>query len=167
MPAVTICYDFGPPKNKVCHCFHFPSSIYHEVMRPVAMILVFWMLSFNPAFPLSSFTFIKRFFSSSLLSTIMVESFVYLRLLIFLLEILILTCDSSSLDFAWCIQAGLQYTDLTYSFSNLEPVCCSLPGSNCCFLTCIQVSQEAGMVVRYFFLREFSTICCDPHSQRL
>ena len=31
-----------------------------------AMILVFWMLSFKPTFSLSSFTFIKRFFSSSL-----------------------------------------------------------------------------------------------------
>ena len=31
-----------------------------------AMILVFWMLSFKPVFPLSSYTFIKRLFSSSL-----------------------------------------------------------------------------------------------------
>ena len=34
-----------------------------------------------------------------------------------------------------------------YSFPNLEPVCCSMSGSNCCFLTCIQVSQEAGQMV--------------------
>ena len=34
-----------------------------------------------------------------------------------------------------------------YSFSYLEPVCCSMSRSNCCFLTCIQVSQEAGQVV--------------------
>ena len=40
-------------------------SIYHEVMGLDAMILVFWMLSFKSTFPLSSFTFIKRFFSSS------------------------------------------------------------------------------------------------------
>ena len=33
----------------------------------VAMILVFWMLSFKPTFSLSSFAFIKRLFSSSLL----------------------------------------------------------------------------------------------------
>ena len=38
-------------------------SICHEVMGPDAMILVFWMLSFRPAFSLSSFTFIKRLFS--------------------------------------------------------------------------------------------------------
>ena len=34
-----------------------------------------------------------------------------------------------------------------YSFSYLEPFCCSISSSNCCFLTCIQVSQEAGQVV--------------------
>ena len=34
-----------------------------------------------------------------------------------------------------------------YSFSYLEPVCCSMSSSNCCFLTCIQVSQEADQVV--------------------
>ena len=39
-----------------------------------------------------------------------------------------------------------------YSFSNLEPVCCSMCSSNCCFLTCIQVSQEAGKVVWYSHL---------------
>ena len=33
------------------------------------------------------------------------------------------------------------------SFSYLEPVCCSMSSSNCCFLTCIQISQEAGHVV--------------------
>jgi len=41
---------------------------------------------------------------------------------------------------------------LTYSFSYLEPVCCSMSSSNCCFLTCIQVSQEAGQVVWYSHL---------------
>ena len=43
-------------------------------------------------------------------------------------------------------------TAFTYSFSYLEPVYCSMPSSNCCFLTCIQVSQEAGQVVWYFHL---------------
>ena len=36
-----------------------------------------------------------------------------------------------------------------YSFSCLEPVCCSMTSFNCCFLTCIWVSQEAGQVVWY------------------
>ena len=34
-----------------------------------------------------------------------------------------------------------------YSCPNLEPVCCSMSSSNCCFLTSVQVSQEAGQVV--------------------
>ena len=39
-----------------------------------------------------------------------------------------------------------------FSFPNLEPVCFSKCGSNCYFLTCIQVSQEGGKVVWYFRL---------------
>ena len=39
-----------------------------------------------------------------------------------------------------------------YSFPNWEPVHCSMSGSNCCFLTCTQVSEEAGKVVGYFCL---------------
>ena len=39
-----------------------------------------------------------------------------------------------------------------YSFSYLELVCFSMSSSNCCFLTCIQVSQEAGQVVWYSHL---------------
>ena len=34
-----------------------------------------------------------------------------------------------------------------YSFHNLEPFRCSVYSSNCCFLTCTQISQEAGKVV--------------------
>ena len=55
-------------------------SICHEVMRTDATILVFWMLSFKPAFSVFSFTFIKRFFGSSSLSAIRVLSSAYLRL---------------------------------------------------------------------------------------
>ena len=42
-----------------------------------------------------------------------------------------------------------------YSFSFLEPVCCSMSSSNCCFLICIQVSQEAGQVVWYSSLLQY------------
>src|SRR5574341_977416 len=35
---------------------------------------------------------------------------------------------------------------------DLEPVCCSMSSSNCCFLTCIQISREAGQVVWYSHL---------------
>ena len=36
-----------------------------------------------------------------------------------------------------------------YNFPYLEPVCCSMSSSNCCFSTCIQISQEAGQVLWY------------------
>ena len=55
-------------------------TIYHVVMGPDAMILVFWMLSFKPAFSLSFFTFIKRLFSSSSLPARRVVLSAYLRL---------------------------------------------------------------------------------------
>ena len=54
-------------------------SIYHEVMGPDAMIIIFRMLNFKPTFSLSSFTFIKRLFSSSSLSAIRVVSSAYMR----------------------------------------------------------------------------------------
>ena len=41
---------------------------------------------------------------------------------------------------------------MAYSFPDLEPVCCSMCSSNCCFLTCIQISQEARQVVWYSHL---------------
>ena len=65
-------------------------------MGPDAMILVFWMLSFKPAFSLSTFTFIRRLLSSSSLSAVSVVSSAYLRLLISLPAILIPACASSS-----------------------------------------------------------------------
>jgi len=96
MAAVPICRDFGAQENKVCHCFHyFPLYLpWNDGTRCHA--LHFWMLSFKPGFSISSFTFIKRLFSSSLLSAISVVSSAYLRLFIFLLAILIPTCASSS-----------------------------------------------------------------------
>ena len=41
------------------------------------------------------------------------------------------------------------FREMTYSFPDLEQVCCFMSSSNCCFLTCIQFSQEAGQVVWY------------------
>ena len=59
-----------PPKIKSDTVSTVSPSISHEMMGPDAMILVFWMLSFKSTFSLSSFTFIKRLFSSSSLSAI-------------------------------------------------------------------------------------------------
>ena len=224
MAAVTIYSDSEAQENKICHCFHF----FPIFAMMDAMILAFWMLSFKPAFSLSSFTFIKRLFSSSSLSAIRVTSYAYQSLL-FLPAILIPPCDSSnpafgmrysecrpsqvaqkvkclpamwetqvwSLDWedplkkemathsstlAWKIpwrkepgrlqSMGLQRvghdwatSHSTYKLnkqgnniqpwctpSNFEPVHYSMSGSNCCFLFCIQFSQETGKVIWYSHL---------------
>ena len=86
-------------KIKSVTASNFSPSICYEVMGPDTMILVLWVLSFKPAFPLSSFTLIRRLFGSSSLSAIKVISSTYLRLLMFLPSILIPSCDSSSLAF--------------------------------------------------------------------
>ena len=79
MAAITICSDFGAQKNKVSHCFHIylPWSD-----RTGCHDLRFLNVELKPTFSLSSFTFIKRLFSSSSLSAIRVLSSAYLRLLI-------------------------------------------------------------------------------------
>ena len=52
-----------------------------------------------------------------------------------------------------------------FSFPSLEPMCCSMSSSNCWFLICIQISQEAGQVVWYSHLFKNFPVCFDPHSQ--
>ena len=93
MAAVTICSDFGAQKIK---SDTVSPSMSHEVVGPDARVLVFWKLSFRPTFSIPSFAFIKRLFSYYSLSAIRVVSSAYLRLLIFLPEILISPCVSSS-----------------------------------------------------------------------
>ena len=87
-----------PPKIKSLTISIVSPPIYHDMIEPEAMILVFWMLCFKPTFSLSSFTFIKGLFSSSSLSAIRMVSSTYLRLLIFLQAISIPACASSSLE---------------------------------------------------------------------
>ena len=157
MAAVTIWGDFGAPQIKSVTVCIVSLTICHEMMGPDAMILVFWMLNFKPTFSLS-FTFIKRLFSSSSLSAIRVVPSAYLRLLIFLPEILIPACASSSLAFHMVYSAyklnkqGDSIQPWCTLFPIWSPVCCSLSGSSCYFLTCIQISQKAGKVVWYSHL---------------
>ena len=106
------------PKKMSLTVFIIYPSICHEVMRLDARILVFFrMLGFKPAFSNTSFTFIKRLFSFSLLSAVRVVSSAYLRLLIFLLEVLTPTCVSASPSF--CLM------DSTYKLNkqgyNIQP----------------------------------------------
>ena len=77
------------------------------------------MWSFKPTFSLSFFTFIKRLFSSSLLSAVRVVSSVYLRLLIFLLAIVIPACASSNQAFHMMYSA----CKLNKQGDNIQPWC--------------------------------------------
>ena len=137
-------------------------------MRPDAMIFVFWMLNFKPAFSLSSFTFIKRLFSSSSVSAIRVVSYACLRLWYFSQQ-LIPACVSFRPAFYMVYSAF----KLNKQGDNIQP--CHTP-----FPILIQ-SIVSGPVLTvatwraYRFLRrqtewsgmpisqEFSTVCCDPH----
>ena len=114
-----------PKKIKSVTASTFSPFICHEMMGPNAMILVFWMLTFRPDFLLSSFTIIKRVFSSSSLSAIRVVSSAYLRLLIliFLPAILISACHSSSQTFR------RMYTTykLNKQADNIQPCCTPFP----------------------------------------
>ena len=58
-----------PKKIKSATVSIFSPPIFHEVMGPDVMTLVIWMLNFEPAFTVSSFTLIKRINSSSLSAT--------------------------------------------------------------------------------------------------
>ena len=148
-------------------------SISHEVMGPDAMIFIFWMLSFKPAFSLSSFTSIKRLFSSSLLSAIRMVSSAYLRLLIFLPEILIPACASSSLALYMMYSAY----KLNKQGDNIQPWRTSFPILNQPIVPC-QVLTVASWLAYRFLRRQVRQSgipislrifhgCCDPHSQRL
>ena len=98
MAAVTVHSDFGAQKIKSATVSTFLLSICHEVIGPDAMILVFWMLSFKPAFysPLSPH---QEALYSLLAFGIRVVASAHLRLLIFLPAVLILAWDSSSMAF--------------------------------------------------------------------
>ena len=67
-----------PPKTKSLVISIVSSSICYEVIGLDTFIFLFWMLSFKPALSLSSFTFIKRLFSSSSLSVIRVVSYLHI-----------------------------------------------------------------------------------------
>ena len=172
MAVITICSDIGAPQNKVCHCLHCFSIYFHEVMGPDAMILVFWMLSFKRTFSLSSFTFINRLFSSSVLSAIRVVSSAYLRLLIFLPENLIWACTSSNQAFLMMYSAY----KLNKQGDDIQPWYTPFPIWNQSVVPCLGITVTTWPIYR-FLRRQVGwsglpvsknfPVCCDLHSQRL
>ena len=147
MAAITICSDFGAPKNKVWHCFHcFPIYFPWSDGTGCHDLNVFWMLNFKPTFPLSSFTFFKRLFSSSSLPAIRVTSSAYLRLLIFLPAILIPARASSSPAFLMMYSAY----KLNKQSDNIQPWCTPFPIWNQSVVPCPVLTVASWPAYRFF-----------------
>ena len=134
-----------PPKIKSATVSTASPSISYGVMGPDVMILVFWMLSFKPTFSLSSFTFIKRLFSSSLLSAIRVVSSAHLRLLIFLPAILILSHTSSSPAFLMMYSAY----KLSKQGDNIQPWHTPFPIWNQSVIPCPNLTVASWPAYRF------------------
>ena len=158
MAAVTICSDFGAQENKVSLFPLFPHLFAMKWWDwiPWSLFSECWALSqlFH-----SSFTFIKRLFSPSSLSAMRVVSPAYLKFLIFVPAILIPACASSSLAFCMMYSAyklnkqgdNIQSCHTPFPIWKQSVVPCPVLT---CFLTCIQIPQEAGKVVWYSYLFE-------------
>ena len=146
MAAVSICSIFGAPQNKVCHRFHcFPIYLPWSDGDPMPWSLfsecwVSSQLFHSPLSPTSRGSLVPLHFMPLEWYHLHVWDCWYSARIL-----------DSILCFIWpgilhhvvCIKvklAGWQYTALTYSFPNLEPVCCSMSHPNCFLLTCIQVS---------------------------
>ena len=109
-----------------------------------AMIFVFWMLSFKLTFSLSSFTFTKRLFSSSL-SAIRVVSSAYLRLLIFLPAVLIPACASFSPAFLMMYSAF----KLNKQGDNVQSWCTPCPIWNQSIVPCPVLTAASWPAYRF------------------
>ena len=112
----------------------------------------FLMLSFKPAFSLSSFILIKRIFSSSSFSAIIVSS-THLSLLIVLLAILIPACDSSGP--AFCIMYFAY--KLNKQGDSIQPCHTPFPILNLLVVPCLILTFAS--LHAYRFLRK-DVRCC-------
>ena len=125
-------------------------------------------MSFKPDFSLSSF--IKRLFSSSLLSAIRVVSSAYLRLLIFLQIILIPAWASSSPAFCMMYSAyksnkqggNIQPWHAPFPIWNQSVVPCPVltVASRPAYRFLRRQVRESGTPISFGTL----TVCCDPHT---
>ena len=143
MAAVTICSDFGAQENKVSHFFHcFPIYV---LQNDGTRYQDSHFLSFEPTFSLSSFTFIKRLFSSSSLSAIRVVSSAYLRLLIFLLAVLMPACASSSPAFLMMYST----CKLNKQGNDIQPWCTPFPIWNQSVVPCTVLTVASWLAYRF------------------
>ena len=145
MAAVTVCSDFGTQENKVCNCLHFLAIYLPRRGGTGCHYLSFWMLTFKPAFSFSSFTFIKRLFSSSWLCAFSMVSSAYLRLLILLPAVLVPICDPSSLAFHMMYFAQ----KLNKQGDKIQPWCTTFPIMSQSIVPCLVLTVASWPVYRF------------------
>ena len=165
MTAITICSDFGALQNSqplfplFPHLFDMKWTGWHD--------LSFLNVELWANFSLSSFTFIKRLFSSSSLSAIGVVLSAYLKLLIFLPAILI---PASSPVFLMMYSA----LKLNKQGDNIQPWRTPFPIWNQSVVPCPVLTVASWPAYRFLKRQvrclvfpspsEFSPVYCDPHS---
>ena len=145
MTSVTIFSDLGAQENKVCHCFHcFPIYLpwsertrCHDLCSLNVEILA--------TFSLSSFTFIKRLFSSSSFSALRVVLSVYLRLLIFPLASRFQPELHSAWHLAWCTLYKLSKQD-----DNIQSWCIPFPILNQSIVPCLLLTVASWSAYKFF-----------------
>ena len=170
MAVVTVCSDFGAQENKICHFFHFSPFYLPWSNGTWCHDLSFLNAEFQASFFILLFYPLGNGGSSVPLHFLPLEWY-HVHVwgcwycfppsplhLPTSLPPLIPACDLSSPAFCMIYSAyklnkqGDNIQPCHNSFSNLEPVHCSMSSSNCCFLTYIPVSQETGKVVWYSHL---------------
>ena len=146
MATVTVRSDFGAQENKICHCFHFFPFYFSRRDRTRCHDLTFfqcWISSQLLHSPLAPSS--RGFLSSSSLSAIRVVSSAYLRLLIFLLTILIPTCDSSSPVFHMMYSAY----KLNKQDDNRQPWRTPFPNLNQSIVPCLVLTIASWPAYRF------------------
>ena len=143
MAAITICSDFGAREKSLSLflLFPYPFGMMWWKRIPWPSFFECWVLGqlFH------SFTFMKRIFSSSLLSAIIVVPSTYLKLLIFLLAILIPACASSSLAFQMMYSAY----KLNKQGDNSQPWCIPFPVWSQSVFPCPAITVTPWLAYRF------------------
>ena len=143
MAAITICSDFGAPQN-ISHYFHcFPIYMPWSDGTRCHDLRLLNVEFKEESFLLSSFTFIKKLFSSSSLSAIKVVLSPFSKLLLFLPAILIPACASSSLTFLMMYSAY----KLNKLGDNMQSWCTPFPILNQSIIPCPVLTFAFGQLL--------------------
>ena len=152
MAAITICSHFRATQNKVWHCFpiYLPGSDETRCCDLSFLNAEFQVRVFTLFSPLSRSSLVPLCFLLLEWWHLLIWGGYFSQQSWFYLE------PHPAQHFTWCTLYKLNKQSdnivLIYSFLSFEPVLCSRSSSNCCFLTWIQISQEADYVVWYSHL---------------